>query len=303
MKNYLLHLAMGALFSLLLLSCEEEKAPDASFSATEGSSSNKSITINFSDNSSNGPSAWKWTFEGGTPSTSTESNPEVTYSSSGTFDVTLEVKNNGGTDQVTLTDYINIVRFNNPTHTDIDISISSKDKTIPVDDYVLFASIDNTTVNIDAETYGTTTSGSQIGEKMIWTEPTDLLESTSWNLNVSGDVVFFYVTNSGTDNLTPFFVNYGTDAETEDNIIIENDENTVSTGYYYAFDNMEVRAYFESNPSQWVYWNEGTHFDLSWESNQYKNLGNNHKGVEELPSDKKKVEFSNAGNRYQIETK
>jgi len=34
---------------------------------------------------------YEWTFEGGTPATSTASNPVVTYSSTGTFDVTLKV--------------------------------------------------------------------------------------------------------------------------------------------------------------------------------------------------------------------
>ncbi len=303
MKNYLLHLAMVALFSLLLISCEEEKAPEAAFSATEGSSSDKSITINFSDNSSNSPSAWIWTFEGGTPSTSNESNPTVTFSSSGIFDVTLEVKNEGGTDQITLTDYISIVKFNNPTHTDIDISISAKNKTIPIDDYVLFASIDNTTLDIDAETYGTTTSGSQIGETITWEGSVDLTEYSSWNLDVNSDFIFFYVTNSGSDNLTPFYVNYDTNEETIDNIIIPNNNNTISTGYYYANSGMEVRAYFESSTEEGVNWIEGNNFTLRWEDNQFKSLGNELKNSEELKSVKKKIANPNAGNIYQSETK
>lgn len=35
--------------------------------------------------------AYEWTFTGGTPATSTASNPSVTYASAGTFDVTLKV--------------------------------------------------------------------------------------------------------------------------------------------------------------------------------------------------------------------
>ncbi|MDY6800793.1 MAG: PKD domain-containing protein [Bacteroidota bacterium] len=306
MRNYFLPFAMIALSSLLLISCEdedapEEDAPDAAFSATEGSSTNSTITINFTDNSSNSPSEWYWTFEGGTPTTSTESNPTVTYTAPGTFDVTLEVTNDGGSNQVTMTDYINIVKFLNPTQTEIDITINNKDKTIPVDDYVLFASIDNTTVNFNAEASGTTNSGDIIGLPISWEGSANLNEYSAWNLNVSSDFVFFYVTNSGTDNLTPFYVNYGTDVETEDNIVIENNENATPTGYYYANSGMEVRAYFESSPATHVHWDEGDHFTLPWELNQSKNLGNTNKTTKE--PEKEKVLDPNVGNIFQIEVK
>jgi PKD repeat protein len=296
MKNYFLPFTLIALFSFLFVSCEKEEAPDAAFSASEGSSTNTAITINFTDNSSNSPSDWLWTFEGGTPATSTEKNPTVTYSTSGTFDVTLEVTNDGGSNQVTMTDYINIVKFINPTHTDIDITINNKDKTIPVDDYVLFASIDNTTVNIDAETHGATDAGDIIGLSITWEGPADLNEYSAWNLNVTKDFVFFYVTNSGTDNLTPFFVNYGTSSESEDNMIIPNDGNTIPTGYYYANSGMEVRAYFESSPTTYVHWDEGNHFTLPWEVNQFKILGNTNKTTKE--PEKEKVLNANVGNFY-----
>ena len=48
-------------------------------------------TINFTDESTGGPSSWLWTFEGGTPATSTEQNPSVVYNAPGTYDVQLEV--------------------------------------------------------------------------------------------------------------------------------------------------------------------------------------------------------------------
>jgi len=307
MKNYFLPLTLIALFSFLFVSCEEEEAPEvpespeAAFSASEGSSTNTAITINFTDNSSNSPSDWLWTFKGGTPATSTEKNPTVMYTTSGTFDVTLEVTNDGGSNQVTMTDYINIVKFNNPTHTDIDITINSKDKTIPVDDYVLFASIDNTTVDFDGETHGATDAGDIIGLSITWEGSADLNEYSAWNLNVSSDFVFFYVTNSGTDNLTPFYVNYDTTDESEDNIIIANDGNTIPTGYYSANSGMGVRAYFESSPTTYVHWNEGNHFTLPWEVNQYKNLGNITKTTKE--PEKENVLDPNVGNIYQTGVK
>ncbi|MBK7028326.1 MAG: PKD domain-containing protein [Bacteroidales bacterium] len=46
-------------------------------------------TVQFTDQSTGSPTSWNWTFEGGTPSTSTLQNPLVTYSGPGIFDVTL----------------------------------------------------------------------------------------------------------------------------------------------------------------------------------------------------------------------
>jgi len=48
------------------------------------------FTVQFTD-SSDTTFLWNWTFEGGTPSTSTEQNPTVVYDTPGTFNVTLTV--------------------------------------------------------------------------------------------------------------------------------------------------------------------------------------------------------------------
>ncbi len=54
-------------------------------------------TVTFTDLSYNGTiSSRTWTFEGGTPSTSSDPNPTVTYSSAGVFQVKLEVSNGTG---------------------------------------------------------------------------------------------------------------------------------------------------------------------------------------------------------------
>ncbi len=61
------------------------------------------------------PTSWSWTFQGGTPNTSTDANPVVTYSTEGTYDVTLTTSNSGGSDTKTLNAYI--VIDENATHT------------------------------------------------------------------------------------------------------------------------------------------------------------------------------------------
>ncbi len=64
--------------------------------------------INFSDLSVHVPTSWNWSFPGGTPSTSTDQFPVVSYSSLGLYTVTLQVTNAFGNDTEVKTDYINI---------------------------------------------------------------------------------------------------------------------------------------------------------------------------------------------------
>lgn len=64
------------------------------------------LTVSFSNASSSNVDSYAWTFEGGTPAISTAENPSVTYSAAGTYDVTLMVTSEAGTDVLTLTDYV-----------------------------------------------------------------------------------------------------------------------------------------------------------------------------------------------------
>jgi len=65
-------------------------------------------SVSFTDLSLNEPTSWQWTFESGTPATSTEQNPTVTYNTSGTYSVTLVISNAFGTDELILEDYITV---------------------------------------------------------------------------------------------------------------------------------------------------------------------------------------------------
>lgn len=51
---------------------------------------------------------WQWTFEGGTPATSTAMNPVIAYNQMGMFDVTLIVTDAFGADTVVLSDFITV---------------------------------------------------------------------------------------------------------------------------------------------------------------------------------------------------
>ena len=56
-----------------------------------------------------GATTWAWSFEGGTPETSTEQNPKgISYATAGTYNVTLIASNGQGSDTKTISDYITV---------------------------------------------------------------------------------------------------------------------------------------------------------------------------------------------------
>ncbi|NIM15079.1 MAG: PKD domain-containing protein, partial [Candidatus Aminicenantes bacterium] len=81
--------------------------PIADFTAS-ATDINIGNSVTFTDLSLENPTSWSWSFKGGTPTTSTEQNPTVTYNTVGTFDVTLVATNAQGSDTETKVDYITV---------------------------------------------------------------------------------------------------------------------------------------------------------------------------------------------------
>jgi PKD repeat protein len=67
--------------------------PIATFSSTI-----QSLTVDFTDNSSNAPTSWAWNF--GDQTSSTEQNPQHTYSAAGTYTIELIATNADGASEV-----------------------------------------------------------------------------------------------------------------------------------------------------------------------------------------------------------
>jgi PKD repeat protein len=65
-------------------------------------------SVSFTDQSTNNPTSWSWSFESGTPSSSISQNPTVQYNTAGTFDVSLTATNSSGSDNETKTNYITV---------------------------------------------------------------------------------------------------------------------------------------------------------------------------------------------------
>ena len=140
--------------------------------------------------------------------------------------------------------------------------------------------IANQEISFYAETSGKTSTGTQIGKLIVWDFPNqDVsgLASKTYNLVVSASYFFIYITNNGTIDLAPLYVNYGTADQTMDNILIPNNGNKYRTGYYNAFNGTEVRMYQQGSVDMYVYWIEGTHFDLPFTLSQSVDLNNTFK--------------------------
>jgi PKD repeat protein len=74
------------------------EAPVASFTMQDNSIC-RNVQNDYTSTSTQAPTSYSWSFEGGTPSTSTQQNPQnVTYATAGTYDVTLTVTNAFGSD-------------------------------------------------------------------------------------------------------------------------------------------------------------------------------------------------------------
>lgn len=69
----------------------------------------ETTSVDFYDNSIGLLTSWSWTFEGGTPATSTEQNPVVTYATPGVYDVELTVTDAGSSNTMLMTDYIEVI--------------------------------------------------------------------------------------------------------------------------------------------------------------------------------------------------
>jgi PKD repeat protein len=79
--------------------------PTAAFSANR-TSGNTPLDVAFTDSSTNSPTSWAWDFNNDGVTDSTSQNPTYTYSSAGTYTVTLTATNAGGSDYEIKSNYI-----------------------------------------------------------------------------------------------------------------------------------------------------------------------------------------------------
>jgi len=90
-------------------------------------------SVQFTDNSINNPTSWSWSFSGGTPSTSNQQNPSVTYAAAGSYNVTLTATNASGSNTITKNNYITVTSATAPQ-----AAFSVSDNTILAGETVTF---------------------------------------------------------------------------------------------------------------------------------------------------------------------
>lgn len=93
--------SIGACMSITAIHTAEFSA-DATTICAGGS-------VTFTDESLNAPTEWSWNFEGGSPASSNDQNPIITYNTPGTYNVTLVAGTGGNTDTETKFDYITVL--------------------------------------------------------------------------------------------------------------------------------------------------------------------------------------------------
>lgn len=97
-----------------------QNVPVAGFTASDTAFCQESC-IAFTDQSTNNPTSWQWTFQGAQPDTSTLQNPtQICYTQPGTYDVTLVVSNGIATDTLHMPGYIHV--YANPPIPNVTIS-------------------------------------------------------------------------------------------------------------------------------------------------------------------------------------
>jgi PKD repeat protein len=83
--------------------------PVASFTSTPSGTACVGQTVQYTSTSTGSPTSYSWTFQGGTPATSTAQNPTVTYATAGTYNVSLTVTNASGSNTSNQTAFINVI--------------------------------------------------------------------------------------------------------------------------------------------------------------------------------------------------
>ncbi len=118
-------------------------------------------SITFDDTSWNGnPTSWSWTFVGGTPSSSTDSTPTITYYAPGVYNVSLTATNASGSVSTTKLAYIT-VNSDTAMYSGSTFAESFEGAAIPNADWKVL------NINSGTNTWVQTTAAASLGSKSV----------------------------------------------------------------------------------------------------------------------------------------
>jgi PKD repeat protein len=168
-------------------------------------------SVQFTDLSSYEPTSWLWTFEGGNPGTSNAQNPLVAYPVAGTYNVTLNVYNSGGSDDLMIIDYITVNQPSGCSDNYEPNETMATSATIPVNTDI-FALISTTA---DVDWFKFTTAGSAKNIKITLTNlPADYniklyksdgtLIGSSTKIGTESEQIIYNTNKAGTYNINVY---------------------------------------------------------------------------------------------------
>jgi len=161
-------------------------------------------TVHFNDISNFNPTAWSWSFPGGTPATSTEQFPQVQYATIGIYPVTLTANYGNVPYSITKNFYINVTAPQGSTVSGL-ITYPNTAAT-PLSNVVLTLKNNGTSVG----TFTTGTDGTYHFDAVPNGDYT--LEATTtkaWGGVTAGDVLLYKKHIAGISTLTGIFLNSG----------------------------------------------------------------------------------------------
>ena len=185
----------------------------------------------------------------------------------------VKINSNGGNGEVKIDMEVGVysVSFFNPTYTNINIRVPGEgNKTIPVLNRVNYLFDSNPgNIKYTATTKGETTGNQILGLLISWDENIDLSGEASpiYDLNISEDFFFLSAINYGSHDLDQWSINYNTNYQFDEDILIPNDNIEYTFGYYDALSNSNVYARIVGTENDAI-WENGTEFDLPWIMNQ-----------------------------------
>ena len=207
--------------------------PSASFTSSPNSDTNP-LSVKFTDKSTGGvPLTYAWDFDGDGKTDSTEQNPVWTYSSSGTYQVTLTVTNNQGSSQITQEITVNSILVSADVshglyNTSLAVNLTSPDKNAQI-----YYTLDGSTP--------TTSSTPYTGPVNITSEGATTLKFIA----VDGDLRSAVQTEVYTLDLTPPTVTVspvGGTYNTAQNVTLTTTTDNNSTTTYYTTDGTDPKS-------------------------------------------------------------
>lgn len=160
--------------------------------------------IDFTDESFQSPTSWNWTFQGGSPSSSSVQNPSVTYNTPGVYEVTLTASNQSGTVSQTKTNFIRVLNENGVTAIQESFETTSS---IPSNKWFNESFHNGTSWELSSDAANTGTKSIMIKNAQNIDGSIDELMSTTiyLDLNLSASLTFKYAfakkENSNNDKL------------------------------------------------------------------------------------------------------